>query len=125
MGTPIIHFYVFVHFLERQTKFGLDTVNLFFINYTLKFILRILSNIVSMKYRCAAEIIANILVGTLSGATKARIMMLAQINGIQSKRYLTYLLSERLIEKRSNTLYAATEKGRVFLEKYEKLRLEK
>ena len=78
-----------------------------------------------MKYRCATEIIANILDGSLSGATKTRIIMLAQINGIQSKRYLTYLLSERLIEKRSNTLYAATEKGRVFLEKYEKLRLEK
>lgn len=78
-----------------------------------------------MKYRCATEIIANILDGSLSGATKARIMMLAQINCIQSKRYLTYLLSERLIEKRNNTLYAATEKGRVLLEKYEKLRLEK
>jgi predicted transcriptional regulator len=51
--------------------------------------------------------------------------VILKINGIQSKRYLTYLLSERLIEKRSNTLYAATEKGRVLLEKYEKLRLEK
>jgi predicted transcriptional regulator len=58
----------------------------------------------------------------LSGETKTKIMMLAHLNHIQIKRYIPHALSEELLEER-NTIYATTEKGRIFLQKYEEVRL--
>jgi predicted transcriptional regulator len=49
-------------------------------------------------------------------------MMLAHLNNIQIKRYILHALSEELLEER-NTIYATTEKGRIFLQKYEEVRL--
>ena len=50
------------------------------------------------------------------------------LNHIQIKRYIPRVTSEHLMEKRSNPidssfLYATTEKGRIFLQKYEKAQL--
>jgi len=55
-------------------------------------------------------------------------MMQAHINHVQIKRYIPHILSEHLMEKRNNPkdssfLYATTEKGRIFLQKYEKVQL--
>jgi predicted transcriptional regulator len=59
----------------------------------------------------------------LSGETKTKIMMYAHLNHIQIKRYIPHVLSEQLIERRNNPIdsspvYATTEKGRIFLQKY-------
>jgi len=55
-------------------------------------------------------------------------MMQAHLNHVQIKRYIPHILSEQLMEKRNNAkdssfLYATTEKGRIFLQKYEKVQL--
>jgi predicted transcriptional regulator len=81
-----------------------------------------------LKYRCSGDIIAKILDAALCGETKTKIMMHAHLNHIQIKRYIPHVLSEQLIEKRSNSmdsslLYATTEKGRIFLQKYEAVQL--
>ncbi|MFZ0511673.1 MAG: winged helix-turn-helix domain-containing protein [Candidatus Nitrosopolaris sp.] len=81
-----------------------------------------------MKYRCNVDIIAKILDTSLSGETKSKIMMHAHLNHIQIKRYIPHVHSEQLIEKRSNPidsslLYATTEKGRIFLQKYPEVQL--
>ena len=80
-----------------------------------------------MKYRCSVDIIAK-LDASLSGESKTKIRMHAHLNHIQIKRYIPHVLSEQLVEKRSNPigsslLYATTEKGRIFLQKYEKVQL--
>jgi len=81
-----------------------------------------------LKYRCSADIVAKILDAALSGETKSKIMMYAHLNHIQIKRYIPHVLSEQLIEVRDNpadspTVYATTEKGRVFLQKYVEVQL--
>jgi predicted transcriptional regulator len=81
-----------------------------------------------LKYRCSVDIIAKILDAALCGESKSKIMMHAHLNHIQIKRYIPHVLSEQLMEKRSNPinssfLYATTEKGRIFLQKYEKVQL--
>ena len=81
-----------------------------------------------MKYRCSVDIIAKILDAALCGETKSNIMMQAHLNHVQIKRYIPHILSEQLMEKRNNLkdspfLYATTEKGRIFLKKYEKVQL--
>ena len=78
-----------------------------------------------MRYRCSADIIAKILDAALSGETKTKIMMTAHLNYLQSTRYIPYILSERLLEKRPDSTYATTEKGREFLQKYEEVKIEK
>ena len=78
-----------------------------------------------MRYRSSSDIIAKILDAALSGETKTKIMMTAHLNYIQTTRYIPYILSERLLEKRSESIYATTEKGRAFLQKYEKVKIEK
>lgn len=99
------------------------------LNYTSYFIVRILSHsIKKLKYRCNVDIIAKILDAALCGETKTKIMMHAHLNHIQIKRYIPHVLSEQLIEKRNGTtdsslLYTTTEKGRIFLQKYEKVQL--
>jgi predicted transcriptional regulator len=79
-------------------------------------------------YRCSVDIIAKILDSALSGETKSKIMVYANLNHIQIKRYIPHVLSEQLIEERddpadSSTLYATTEKGRIFLQKYTQVQL--
>ena len=81
-----------------------------------------------LKYRCSIDIIAKILDASLCGETKTKIMMHVHLNHIQIKRYIPHVLSEQLIEKRispidSSPLYTTTGKGRIFLEKYEKVQL--
>jgi len=81
-----------------------------------------------LKYRCSADIIAKILDAALSGETKSRIMMYAHLNHLQIKRYIPHILSEQLIEERGNpvnssTVYATTQKGRIFLQKYVQVQL--
>jgi len=80
-----------------------------------------------LKYRCSVDIIAKILDAALCGETKSNIMMQAHLNHVQIKRYIPHILSEQLMEKRNNSdssfLYATTEKGRIFLQKYEKVQL--
>jgi predicted transcriptional regulator len=81
-----------------------------------------------LKYRCSVDIIAKILDSALSGETKSKIMVYAHLNHIQIKRYIPHVLSEQLIEERddpadSSTLYATTEKGRIFLQKYTQVQL--
>ena len=55
-------------------------------------------------------------------------MMYAHLNHIQIKRYIPHVLSEQLIEVRDNpadssTVYATTQKGRIFLQKYGEVQL--
>ena len=81
-----------------------------------------------MKYRRSVDIIAKILDAALSGETKSQIMIYAHLNHIQIKRYIPHVLSEQLIEERDNpadssAVYAATEKGRIFLQKYTQVQL--
>jgi len=81
-----------------------------------------------LKYRCSADIIAKILDAALSGETKSRIIMYAHLNHLQIKRYIPHVLSEQLIEERDNaenssTVYATTQKGRIFLQKYVQVQL--
>ena len=81
-----------------------------------------------MKYRRSVDIIAKILDAALSGETKSQIMMCAHPNHIQIKRYMPHVLSEELMEERENpadssAVYAATEKGRIFLQKYTQVQL--
>jgi predicted transcriptional regulator len=59
----------------------------------------------------------------LSGETKTKIMMYANLNRIQIKRYIRHVFFEQLREKRNNPIesspvYATNEKGRIFLQKY-------
>ena len=81
-----------------------------------------------MKYRCSVDIIAKILDAALSAETKSKIMVYANLNHIQIKRYIPHVLSEQLIEERDNpenssTVYATTQKGRIFLQKYTQAQL--
>ena len=55
-------------------------------------------------------------------------MMYAHLNHLQIKRYIPHVLSEQLIEERDNpvnssTVYATTQKGRIFLQKYVQVQL--
>ena len=53
-------------------------------------------------------------------------MMHAHLNHIQIKRYIPHVLCEQLVEKRpidSSLLYATSEKGRIFLQKYPEVQL--
>jgi predicted transcriptional regulator len=81
-----------------------------------------------LKYRCHTDIVAMILDAAVSGETKTRIMLQANLNHIQIKRYIPSLLSQQLIKQRTDLaapsqVYTTTEKGRSFLERYREVQL--
>jgi predicted transcriptional regulator len=68
-----------------------------------------------LKSRCSVDILD----AALSGETKSQIMIYAQLNHIQIKRYMHRVLSEELLEERKNhadssTIYATTKKNASF-----------
>jgi predicted transcriptional regulator len=81
-----------------------------------------------LKYRCHTDIVAMILDAAVSGETKTRIMLQANLNHIQLKRYIPSLLSQQLIKQRTDLaapsqVYTTTEKGHSFLERYREVQL--
>jgi len=69
-----------------------------------------------------------ILDAAVSGETKTRIMLQANLNHIQIKRYIPSLLSQQLIKQRTDLaapsqVYTTTEKGHSFLERYREVQL--
>lgn len=69
-----------------------------------------------------------ILDAAVSGETKTRIMLQANLNHIQIKRYIPSLLSQQLIKQRTDQsapsqVYTTTEKGHSFLERYREVQL--
>jgi len=69
-----------------------------------------------------------ILDAAVSGETKTRIMLQANLNHIQIKRYIPSLLSQKLIKQRidlsaPSQVYTTTEKGHSFLERYREVQL--
>jgi predicted transcriptional regulator len=69
-----------------------------------------------------------ILDAALSGETKTKIMLQANLNHIQIKRYIPSLMSRQLIKQRNDVaatsaIYTTTEKGHSFLERYREVQL--
>jgi len=69
-----------------------------------------------------------ILDAAASGETKTKIMLQANLNNIQIKRYIPSLLSQKLIKQRidlsaPSQIYTTTEKGHSFLERYRDVQL--
>jgi predicted transcriptional regulator len=68
-----------------------------------------------------------ILDAALSGETKTKIMLQANLNHIQIKRYIPSLMSRQLIKQRNDiamsAIYTTTEKGHSFLERYREVQL--
>jgi predicted transcriptional regulator len=72
------------------------------------------------KYRSKLQIIADILVVARKGAKKTRIMYQANLSYNLLKRYLTETLEAGLVSiDKDKKLYITTQKGEVFLKKYE------
>lgn len=73
-----------------------------------------------VKYRCRIEIIADILLSAAGGATKkTRIMYAANLSHTLLAKYLTEIISLGLL-RLSDIGYEVTEKGFLFLDKYER-----
>jgi predicted transcriptional regulator len=69
-----------------------------------------------------------ILDAAASGETKTKIMLQANLNHVQIKRYIPSLLSQKLIKQRidlsaPSQIYTTTEKGHSFLERYRDVQL--
>ena len=72
------------------------------------------------KYRSKLQIIADILVIAGKGAKKTRIMYQANLSYNLLKRYLAETLEAGLVSiDKDKKLYITTQKGEVFLKKYE------
>jgi len=72
------------------------------------------------RYRSKLQIIADILLVAGKGAKKTRIMYQANLSYDLLKRYLAETLEAGLISiDKDKRLYIATQKGEVFLKKYE------
>ena len=69
------------------------------------------------RYRSRLEIIADILNVVGNGAKKTRIMYIANLSYKLLEKYLKKTLEASLISS-NNDFYEVTEKGRVFLEKF-------
>jgi len=70
------------------------------------------------KYRRRFEIIADILKAAGNGAKKTRIMYVANLSHRLLEKYLTETINVGFI-RFNNDYYEVTDKGRLFLEKYE------
>lgn len=77
-----------------------------------------------MSRRSRSEIIIDILVEALKGASKTRIMYRANLNFLRFKRYFSELESKELITVSSNPgtgiVYQTTDKGKALLETLKK-----
>ena len=78
-----------------------------------------------LNYRTATDIIAMILFTAINGERKSSIMFKAHLNYRQIKKYIKILVINGLVAERSNlsersTTYHTTEKGKNYLEMYEK-----
>ncbi len=71
-----------------------------------------------MKYRDKLKIIADILRVTGNGSRKTRIMYLANLSHALLKKYLKKIINAGLISSDDGGFYTVTEKGRVFLKKF-------
>lgn len=71
-----------------------------------------------MKYRSKLEIIADILDVASDGAKKTRIMYIANLSYKLLEKYLKKTVGADLIRHNDNGYYEVTEKGRVFLERF-------
>ena len=72
------------------------------------------------KRRGRAEIIADILSATMKEAKKTQIVYKANLNFRRARRYFPYLEEKGLIENIGSE-YKTTEKGKQFLQDYQKL----
>jgi|Deesub1362B_J571_1020462.scaffolds.fasta_scaffold08319_4 predicted transcriptional regulator len=71
-----------------------------------------------MGYRSRLEIIADILKAAGDGSRKTRIMYFANLSYRLLERYLARVIEARLLS-RNGERYEITEKGKIFLEKFE------
>jgi len=71
-----------------------------------------------MKYRTKLKIIADILHAARDGSHKTRIMYLANLSYRLLEKYLQSTVEAELLRCNGNK-YEVTEKGRIFLEKFE------
>ena len=72
----------------------------------------------SLGYRSRLEIIADILKAAKDGAKKTRIMYFANLSYSLLEKYLAKVIKAKLIVNNGDE-YEITEKGRLFLEKFE------
>ena len=70
-----------------------------------------------MKYRSKLHIIADILKAAENGSKKTRIMYLANLSYQLLEKYLRKVIKAGLM-RHNGEFYELTEKGRIFLEKY-------
>jgi predicted transcriptional regulator len=73
-----------------------------------------------MKYRSRTDIIAMILRGAMTGATKTRLMYRAYISYAQVQEYLEFLQEKGLLTYEPEQ-YKLTEKGLYFLRVYDQI----
>jgi len=71
-----------------------------------------------MKYRSKLRIIADILKAAENGSKKTRIMYLANLSYYLLEKYLAKVIKADLL-RHNGELYELTEKGRIFLEKFD------
>ncbi|HJW19486.1 MAG TPA: DUF4364 family protein [Candidatus Nitrosotalea sp.] len=75
-----------------------------------------------MKYRSRTDIVAMILQSAHNGVTKTKIMYKAYLSYTQVKEYLAFLQDNHLIKyEEGNQIYRITDKGRNFLDAYDKI----
>ncbi len=81
-----------------------------------------LTNKKDMKYRSRTEIISIILEIVSLGSTKTRIMYKAYLSYSQLNQYMSFLIENKLIERKPGSeLYTLTEKGRKLQHIYKEL----
>ncbi|RLI19030.1 hypothetical protein DRO54_09245 [Candidatus Bathyarchaeota archaeon] len=71
-----------------------------------------------MRYRNKLHIIADILKAAENGSKKTRIMYLANLSYHLLEKYLVKVIQADLL-RHNGELYEVTEKGRIFLEKFD------
>ena len=74
---------------------------------------------ISLGYRSRLEIIADILKAAGNGAKKTRIMYFANLSYSLLEKYLAAVIKAKMLASNGDK-YEITEKGRVFLERFER-----
>ena len=74
---------------------------------------------ISLGYRSRLEIIADILKAAGNGAKKTRIMYFANLSYSLLEKYLAAVIKAKMLTSNGDK-YEITEKGRVFLERFER-----
>jgi len=75
--------------------------------------------VISLGYRSRLEIIADILKAAGNGAKKTRIMYFANLSYSLLEKYLAAVIKAKMLASNGDK-YEITEKGRVFLERFER-----